>query len=177
MGRRWPQVATDADAHSSSSRLLPLAVSASASATNAGNSTFRFLLDLSEPTAKFPPTFMALMCKLMRWRRKSTSPATASRCCTASRECCFSTSARKARKQRSGGLSAGLPQVFGAVNARRNSREPGGAGEAESWIELHDLFDDVDFLLTRVHHVARRSGGRDGTRPVAIGDARLAELA
>jgi len=39
------------------------------------------------------------------------------------------------------------------------------------------LFDDVDFLLTRVHHVARRSGGRDGSRPVAIADARLFELA
>jgi len=51
----------------------PFAVSASASSTNAGNTTFRFLLDLSEPTAKFPPTFTALVCKVIRCRRKSTS--------------------------------------------------------------------------------------------------------
>src|ERR1700751_5804505 len=87
-------------------------------------------------------------------------------CHTALLECCVST-----------GLTAGLAQVVGAVDGRRNRGEPGGAGEAEPWIETHHLFDDVDFLLTRVHHSARRSGGGDGSGPVAVGDARLAELA
>ena len=43
-------------------------------------------------------------------------------------------------------LALGLHQVVGAVNARRNRREPGGAGEAEPWIKFHHMFDDVEFL-------------------------------
>jgi hypothetical protein len=82
------------------------------------------------------------------WLSPGCMRATASRCCTTLMECCFSTWARKAGKCRIAGLSAGLAQVIGAVNARSNRREPGGAGEAESWIEIHHLFDDVHFLLT-----------------------------
>src|SRR5947209_20611634 len=51
-GARYPP---DADGHSSSSRPLPSAVTASASMTKLGSATIRLLPDFSEPTATVRP--------------------------------------------------------------------------------------------------------------------------
>ena len=69
-GPRYPPAR---DGHSMSSRSLPAQVTASASVTNPGTTTVRFLLPFRVPTTTVVPTMTALRCKVIRRRRKSMS--------------------------------------------------------------------------------------------------------
>jgi hypothetical protein len=68
-----------------------------------------------------------------------------------------------------------LPHVLGAVSARRDHDELGGAVDGKSRIARRHALDDADFGIALVHQFACLFADRDGDSWVLVRDAGLIE--